>query len=84
MSERETPSNEFTASPPSGSSSSPLQRPWWQAPERILAVAAAALLRWKGMLSEEWTATILMVALGAPVTQVAIEALKRRRLKGDK
>lgn len=61
------------------SSSSPSA--FWRAPERVLAVIGAAGLRALGLLSEEWTAAVLLTALSAPITSAAQQALRRLKKK---
>jgi len=59
-------STELSESSQSPSSSS---APWWKAPERLIAVLGALGLRLADRLSEDWTAAVLLAALGAPVAQ---------------
>lgn len=74
-------STESTELAPSESSPPASSQPFWRDPSRLLAVVAAAALRWRGLLSEEWTAIVLTAALGAPLTQAVLAAVKKVRGK---
>lgn len=77
-----TESTESTELQPSESlPSASLFQPWWRRPEPILAIVGAILLRWKGLLGEEWTAVVLAAAVGSPITQAAVSLVKRVRGK---
>ena len=78
----ENPTGESTELQPSASSSSQSSLAWWRAPERLLAVAGAVVLRWFDKLGEEWTVLVLATALGAPATAALMRVLKR--LKGNR
>jgi hypothetical protein len=49
---------------------------WWRAPERLVAVAGVVGLRLADRLSEEWTAAVLLSALGTPVVQWLMRRFK--------
>lgn len=80
--ESEASSPAPTDGPPSSSSPARLSGPFWREPERVLAVVCACLLRLMGLLGEEWTAAVMLTALGAPFTQLIATVARRRLGKG--
>jgi len=64
-------------SSPSGLSSVSPSLPWWQQPERILAVSGALTLRWFDKLGEEWLVAVLLGALGGPLFAKLMRALRK-------
>lgn len=68
----ESPDGSRSESLPSGRSS-----PWWASPERAMAVAGAIYLRSRGSLAEEWTAIVLVAALGGPMAAWLFKRLRR-------
>lgn len=70
-----------TGSPPLSSSQLASSAPWWRKPEQLVAIAAAVFLRWKGLLSEEFTALVLATVVGSPATKAILALIARFRGK---